>query len=532
MHRTLENPTDTGGVAAGVAAQQDTGQWWRDSVLYQVHLPTFADGDGFGDFTGARTRIGYLALLGVDAVCLSPVQATPQVDGGYTIAEHRLGDLAAFDALVGEVHREGLRVLVDLAPGYTTDTHPWFVDALAGPAGGATRARYHFADGRGPDGMTPPSDWSAATGGPAWTRVLGGQWYLHLAGPDHPDVNWENPDVAGELERTMRFFLDHGVDGFRVEVPRGIVQRSGPSRSNGTTVPHTDIAGHPLTGLTQPVTDAPAVHFDGEDGHQIHRMIRRILGSGSHVAIGALTPTEDGRLGDFVRPDELHEAFDGRLAAAGWDAAALTGAVNGILASMQTAGAPPAWVFVSQDPQRQVSRYGGGEQGQRRARAAALLQLALPGTAVIDAGDELGLPDVAQSADTVAFAVQDGPRVPLPWAGQRDPFEFTGGESAWLTAPDAWSESTVEAQLENTGSMLSLYRQALELRREHPAASGTGIDWYGAPPGCLALRRSGGLVCAVNTTDHPVPLPPGEPILSSVPLSGSSLPADAAVWLV
>jgi alpha-glucosidase len=363
--------------------------------------------------------------------------------------------------------------------------------------------------------------------------VADGQWYLHLFSPHQPDLNWTNPEVVADLERTMRFWLDRGVDGFRIDVAHGMAKPAG------------------LPDMAQPTEQSglledPGGHdprFDVDGVHDLHRTIRRVLdGYPDRMAVGEIWVTDDERLARYVRPDELHLAFNFRLLEAPWDAAALQRAIEHSIAAMHAVGAPATWVLSNHDVVRHVTRYGDGELGTRRARAAALVQLALPGVAFVYNGDELGLPNVELPDEVLQDPVwersnhtergRDGARVPMPWGGEKPPYEFTAGPRTWLPMPDGWGELTVEAELDRPDSMLSLYRRALELRRELPAMSGRKIEWYGPPDGCLAFRREGGLICALNASTFPVPIPDGRVVLASGPLDGGMLQPDTAVWLV
>ncbi|GLZ37766.1 glycoside hydrolase family 13 protein [Actinokineospora sp. NBRC 105648] len=513
--------------------------WWQGAVFYQVYVRSFADsdGDGVGDLEGIRSRLGYLELLGVDALWLTPFFRSPMADHGYDVADPRavdplFGDLAAFDRLVADAHAHGIKVTVDVVPNHSSDQHPWFQEALAAPPGSRERARYFFRDGRGPDGAQPPNNWTSVFGGPAWTRARDGQWYLHLFTPRQPDLNWDNSEVRADLVGTLRFWLDRGVDGFRIDVAHGMAKPAGLPDMPAYLIGITGAQAHP----------AEDPRFDNEDVHEVHRLIRKVADEypGS-MAVGEIWVESDERFARYVRPDELHLGFNFNLVAADFDADAVRRAIDH---SLTAAGqSPPTWTLSNHDVSRHVTRYGGGDLGVRRARAMALVQLALPGVAYLYNGEELGLPDVALPDWALQDPLwersghtdrgRDGARVPLPWEGSEPPFAFTEGDKTWLPMPPEWAGLTVEAQLEDPDSMLSLYRQALELRKTHAAFSGGELEWYGAPPGCFAFRRKGGgLICALNTSGAPVPLPPGEILLSSAPVSDTELPPETSVWLV
>ena len=515
-------------------------------MFYQIYPRSFADsdGDGVGDLAGVRSRLGYLELLGVDALWLSPVMRSPMADHGYDVSDPRdidpiFGDLAGMDALVADAHEHGLKVTMDLVPNHTSEAHPWFLAALAAGPGSPERARYLFRDGIGPDGSKPPNNWPSIFGGPAWTRVTAAdgtpeQWYLHIFAAEQPDLDWTNPEVHADLAETLRFWLARGVDGFRIDVAHGMAKPPG--------LPDMDTE---LLADNQLLANSDSdPRFDHDGVHEIHRMIRSVLDeTPGAMAVGEIWVANDERFARYLRPDELHLGFNFRLVEAAPTADAVREAVEHSLAIVVAVGAPPTWTLSNHDVERQVSRYGGGEQGTRRARAMALVELALPGAVYLYNGEELGLPNVDLPDGALQDPVwersgrtergRDGCRVPLPWEGTAPPFGFSASSQTWLPVPAEWAELTVEAQLEDPGSMLSLYRGALEIRAQRPKISSTELEWYGAPAGCLAFRRKGGgLVCALNTSDEPVPIPPGEVLLSSVPLVDGLLPPDAAVWLL
>ncbi|WP_083267786.1 glycoside hydrolase family 13 protein [Lentzea guizhouensis] len=514
--------------------------WWRDAVFYQVYVRSFADsnGDGVGDLDGIRSRLGYLELLGVDALWLTPFYRSPMADHGYDVADPRdvdplFGDLAAFDRLVADAHEHNIRVTVDLVPNHSSDLHEWFQEALQAGPGSMERARYIFREGRGFDGSQPPNNWVSVFGGPAWTRVPDGQWYLHLFAPEQPDLNWEHPEVRADLEHTLRFWLDRGVDGFRIDVAHGMAKPDG--------LPDMEIRAQVPGVLSDDVHDP---RFDNDGVHEIHRMIRKVMdGYPGTMAVGEIWVKDDERFAAYVRPDELHLGFNFRLVEAGFDADAVRSAIEHSLGAVALTGTPATWTLSNHDVVRHVTRYGGGALGEKRARAMTLVELALPGVIYLYNGEELGLPNV----ELPDWALQDptwersgrtergrdGCRVPIPWEGTAPPFGFSTAVNTWLPQPNEWDHLTAEAQLEDPGSMLSLYREALEHRKNSPAFGGDELEWYGAPAGCFAFRRKGGgLICALNTSGASVPLPPGKVLLSSGPMDGDQLPPDTAVWLV
>lgn len=515
--------------------------WWRDAVFYQVYVRSFADsdGDGVGDLAGIRSRLGYLELLGVDALWLTPFYRSPMADHGYDVADPRdvdpiFGDLSTFDALVADAHRHGIRVTIDLVVNHTSSEHPWFRDALRAGPGTPERNRYVFREGRGFAGSEPPNNWTSGFGGPAWTQVGDGQWYLHLFSPQQPDLNWDNPEVTEDVEDSMRFWLDRGVDGFRIDVAHGMAKPK--------ELPDMDPRARHSAGAW-PAGPSRDPRVDNDGVHAIHRRFRTLLDSyRARMAVGEIWVRDQERFSRYLRPDELHLGFDFRLAEADFDADAVRTAVERSLAAVSEVDSPATWTLANHDLPRQVSRYGGGEAGVRRARAMALVTLALPGAVYLYNGEELGLEDVElpewalvdprweRSGHTDRG--RDGCRVPMPWEGNQPSFGFSQSEWTWLPMPNEWGPVTAESQLEDTGSTLSLYRTAIELRKQHRAFSGEALEWFGAPPGCFAFRRKGGgLTCALNTSSAQVPLPPGEVLLSSGPLAGHHLPPETAVWL-
>lgn len=382
--------------------------WWRDATFYQVHVRSFADsdGDGVGDLDGVRERLGYLELLGVDALWLTPLVGPPSA--GPRDVDPLFGDLAAFDRLVAEAHHLGIRVTVDLLPDH---------------------------------------DWA-------------------------------------EFEHTLRFWLDRRVDGFRVDATHGLA-----------------------------------------DVRDIHRLVRRVLDEyPGTMAAGEMSLTDSERLALHTRQDELHVGLNLRLMLAGYDAVALRTAIDASLDTAAMAGVPPTWTLSDHDVVRETTRYGDGVLGRQRARAMALVELGLPGVAYLYNGAELGLPNVPGLG-------RDGCRVPLPWEGSEPPFGFSPG-TPWLPMPPEWAKLTVERQLEDADSTLSLYREAIDLRKTHRAFAGAELEWYGAPAGCFAYRRKGGgLICVLNASDTAVPMPAGEILLASGPLNDRHVPPNTAAWL-
>ncbi|WP_328860347.1 glycoside hydrolase family 13 protein [Streptomyces sp. NBC_00306] len=531
-------PAPTAAEGQSLASSSSEGRdWWRDAVIYQVYVRSFADsdGDGIGDLRGATERLPHLAELGVDAVWLTPFYASPQADGGYDVADYRavdplFGDLADADDLVRTAHELGLRVIVDVVPNHTSDQHPWFLAALADPDPEGARRRYHFRPGRGAHGELPPNDWESVFGGPAWTRTPDGAWYLHLFAPEQPDLNWDDQEVHEEFDSVLRFWLDLGVDGFRIDVAHGMVKAAGMP----------DI-GH---GEQASLIGSQTLPFFDQDGvHEIHRGWRRLLDSypGERIGVAEAWAPSAERLALYVRPDELHQAFNFQFLRCPWEPAAMRSVIDESLAATASVGAPTTWVLSNHDVVRHPTRYGGGAQGLRRARAAALLMLALPGSTYIYQGEELGLPEVTDLPSEVrqdpAFfraagqdGFRDGCRVPIPWTAKGPSYGFGEGGS-WLPQPAEWGALSVAAQTGDPLSTLELYRSALALRRQLP---GGPMRWLPGPDGLLVLARNG-LVCTLNTTASTVELPtPGRLLISSdamdQPGDTARIPADSCAW--
>ncbi len=526
---------DTFGAADHAAAYLSGADWWRSSIFYQIYPKSFADGngDGVGDLIGVRERLDYLKMLGIDALWLSPFYKSPMADGGYDVADPTdvdpmFGTLADFDALVTEAHSRGIKITVDIVPNHFSDQHAWFQQALAAGPGSPERARFIFREGKGPDGAEPPNNWPAMFGGSAWQRVPDGQWYLHIFAPEQPDLNWENPEISAEFERVLRFWMDRGVDGFRVDVAHSMAKPAGLPDMNVIPEPH-----------SQTVSD---LRFDQDGVHEHLRMFRRVMDQYPHrMAVGEAWVPDDARLARYVRPDELHLTFNFRLVEAGWSAEEYAKAIDGSLTAMAEVGAPCTWVLSNHDVVRHTTRYGGGALGLARARAAALITLSLPGSAYLYNGEELGLENVELPDEVLQDPTwersghtergRDGERVPIPWEGNTPPFGFGSSEQSWLPMPAEWADFTVEAELDDPDSTLSLYRKALQLRKGLAELHGSAFQWQQAPAGCLAYRRGPNLVIALNATDSDVELPPGQVLLSSAPIAGDVLPANTAVWL-
>ncbi|MGW6456198.1 alpha-amylase family glycosyl hydrolase, partial [Streptomyces sp. NPDC055078] len=528
------------------------GAWWRHAVIYRIHVRSFLDstGDGIGDLAGVRAGLPYVRRLGADGIRLTPFHPSPRHDDGSDVADHcavdpAYGDLAEFDRLVADARQAGLRVVIDLVPNHCSREHRWFREALAAAPGGAPRSLFHFAAGRGPGGELPPNDWRSVSGGPAWSRIAEadgrpGQWYLHLRGHRRPDLNWRDPRVVRSFDRVLRFWLDRGVDGFRIEGAADLLHHPGPPGS-----------GDPAADERARAADSPLAR-DRPEVHEIWRRWRSLCESYT---------ARDGRVrllaGDFrlptpadeaarVGPGELHQAFSFALLGTPWNEDAFRKAIGDAMRDVSGTGSTVTWLLDNGDRARSATRHHGSDTvaGAARARAAALLMLALPGAACVHQGEELGLPEVELPGEALTDPifrragsrqyVRDGCRVPLPWSGHASPFGFTGPDASappWLPQPGWFAEHPTDRALNDTGSFWHLYRSALVVRRRFHRP-GDGVPRrLEAPPGVLAFARRDGLVCAVNFRDQPAPAPvAGTPLLTSGPCAPGTLAGNSAAW--
>ena len=560
--------------------------WWRDAVIYQVYPRSWADadGDGIGDLPGITARLGHLTWLGVDALWLSPFYTSPQRDGGYDVSDYRdvdprFGTLSDFDALLARAHELGLRVIVDLVPNHTSSDHAWFQEALRAAPGSPERARYLFRDGRGPDGAEPPNNWTSTFGGPGWTRITEpdgdpGQWYLHLFDVSQPDLDWTNTDVRDELESVLRFWLDRGVDGFRIDVAHGLV------KTDGLPDAHT-----PHGFLTDPTAQSPM--WDQPGVHDIYRRWRQIAdeyarpgedpgGGGGpwaandrdRILCAEAWVKPAGALARYVRGDELHQSFNFEFLMTPWLAEDLRHTITETLSAAEDVGAPQTWVLSNHDVVRHATRLGfeqthglkqprgiGADDpqpdtalGLRRARAATTVMLGLPGSAYLYQGEELGLPEATRLPDDVrqdptwersnrTERGRDGCRVPMPWEGSTPSLGFGPGAETWLPQPPEYGALAVDRQRTVAGSTLELYRRLLSLRRELRLGRGS-LTWYEAgSDDVLAFTTSTAdgrtVLVLANLGPSPAPLPDGARVLVTSSPDGSAghdVSIDTAVW--
>jgi alpha-glucosidase len=540
--------------------------WWRNSAIYQIYPRSFQDsnGDGEGDIRGIVSRLDYLKWLGIDAIWLSPFYKSPNKDGGYDVSDPRavdprFGELDDVIDLIAESHKLGMRVIVDIVPNHFSIDHQWFQEAIKSPPESAARSRFHFYSGRGENGEIPPNNWNSIFGGPAWTRIRNAagepdQWYLHLFDSTQADLNWNNSEVREDFSKTLRFWLDLGVDGFRIDVAHGLAKeeilKDHRDPAALTRALRLDVTDMPSEERESLLSDVP--FFDREGVHEIYREWRKILNSygEDRMSVAEAWVHPSSRAVRYVRSDELHQIFNFDFLIAPWDASTLISAIKRTLLEVGEVSAPPTWVLSNHDSPRLVTRLGGGEIGERRARAFALLTHALPGGIYIFQGEELGLSDgeIPDSArqDPVYFRSngtdkgRDGARVPLPWSEEKN-FGFTEG-TPWLPMTRELANRTISKQKGESKSTLNLYRRSLEIRKTHPAlqrSKNQDLEWIELPSGIIGFSRNPGFYLFANTTGLPVTLQ--IPVGSSLLLASSEgiedngqellLPGDATCWL-
>ena len=532
----------------------DGWRWWREAVVYQVYVRSFADanGDGIGDLAGVRASLPYLAALGVDALWFNPWYPSPLADAGYDITDYRsidpaFGTLWEAEQLIAEARELGIRTIIDIVPNHVSNEHPWFREALAASAGSPARERFWFRPGIGEDDELPPNGWQSIFGGPAWTRLSDGDWYLHLFAPEQPDLNWQHLEVRAEYEDILRFWFERGVAGVRIDSAALLVKDPELSEERADSAPDE----HPFT--------------DRDELHEIYRRWRAIADSYEEprVLVGEVWLADVERFARYLRPDELHTAFNFDFLACPWEPGPMQASIQSALAAHAPVDAPATWVLSNHDVTRPVTRYGRANtrfafetkregtptdlvRGRRRARAAALLAMALPGSMYVYQGEELGLPEVEDIPGNLrqdpmwhrsggVDPGRDGCRVPIPWSGAEPPYGFSPNEQVrlWLDQPGDWAPLSVEAQTSDPGSMLSLYRAGLRIRREAPWDSHSELRWLDYGDGVIAFARGDRFRCIVNFGLEPVGVPVGaDVLLVSAAIVGNALPQDTTAWLV
>jgi alpha-glucosidase len=532
--------------------------WWQSAVIYQVYPRSFADGDGdgVGDLAGLIARLPYIASLGVDGIWMTPFQPSPQVDQGYDVSDYcgvdpLFGTMDQFDALLEKAHALGLRILLDVVPNHCSSEHPLFQAALAAGPGSPERDMFHFVPG--PLGMSdndganasanvvPPNNWQSVFGGRAWSRATPGSatdtdWYLHLFSAAQPDWNWRNPAVGDFFDGVLRFWFDRGVDGLRIDVAHALFKADG--------LPDSPSEGGVVDGLRS----NPQVS-DQEDVHEVYRRWRTLAEKYvPHRLLVGEVNLEPARAARYTRADEMHQAFAFAFVKLGWDPEAWAAVGNELEAARQLHGAAPTWALENHDIVRSVTRFGAGELGSVRARAALVALLGLPGAAYLYQGQELGLPEVDVPVEARADPMwarggvcRDGARVPLPWtedAALNHGFSLGENPTApWLPQPDGWGTHAVELQERGPQSALNLTRTALELRRQLWNNSVFTLDdggnWRVDAGDLLICERNEHFLVAVAMGTEPVRLPAGAVLLSSSPLAEDGwLQPNNAAWVL
>jgi alpha-glucosidase len=557
-------------------------EWWRTSVIYQIYPRSFADGngDGMGDLQGVTSRLESLAELGVDAIWFSPFFKSPQKDAGYDVSDYKdidplFGNLADFDALVAKSKTLGLRIIVDLVPNHSSDQHVWFQAALKAAPGSAERNRYMFRDGNGENGELPPNNWESVFGGMAWTRIneadgTPGQWYLHIFDSTQPDFNWENEEVREEFDSVLRFWLDRGASGFRIDVAHGMIKVAGLPDvvHHSSTMSGQD---SPDDVKTQETEDQLIARLEvenpfwGQPGvHEINKRFRKILDEyDERVMCGEAWVHPISRMARWVRPGEYHQTFNFGYLETPWNKEKLQAVVTESLNAFGAVDAPSTWVLSNHDVIRHATRMGYDNiprqgdgvgpnyeqpdeaKGQRRARAASAFMLGLPGGAYIYQGEELGLPEHTTlenkyREDPTFFRTngervgRDGCRVPLPWeAGANDSNGFSTTGKSWLPQPDSYRRYARSAQDGVAGSTLELYKALLKARKQFDMGNG---EFRWAPEfmdeSTLAYINNGILVLS-NFNGDPVVIPAGEILATTqhdLTIEGE-IEHDNTVWI-
>jgi alpha-glucosidase len=550
--------------------------WWRQASVYQIYPRSFSDsnGDGLGDINGITAKVPYLKDLGIDAVWLSPFYPSALADGGYDVDDYRnvdprLGTLEDFNAMASGLHAAGIKLIVDIVPNHSSNRHEWFQEALASPKGSPARDRYIFRDGLGENGELPPSDWDSVFGGPAWERITEpdgtpGQWYMHIFAKEQPDFNWDNPEVREDFLKTLRFWSDRGVDGFRIDVAHALtknLEESLPTKAD-------------LEAQGEALYLAGAhPYWDRDEVHEIYAEWRKLFNEYNppRTAVAEAWVHADRRA-RYASPEGLGQAFNFDLLQADFDSTQFRKIITKNLAEAAASGASSTWVFSNHDVVRHATRYGlpvsapsaeggimageagkqwllaGGKQedvdvelGLRRARAASLLMFALPGSAYLYQGEELGLQEVgseipdAERQDPAFFRNKgveigrDGCRVPLPWTASGNSFGFGPG-GAHLPQPEWFTGHSVEIQETQEDSTLSLYRRALALRSTLQTTE--VLEWLETGRAdVVAFRRPNGWTSVTNFGTEAFDLPAGEVLVSSLPLKANALPGATTAWL-
>jgi alpha-glucosidase len=470
--------------------------WWKEGVIYQIYPRSYFDstGDGIGDLPGITQKLDYLSDLGVDAIWLSPIYPSPDVDFGYDVSNYldidpKFGTMADFERLLEEAHRRGLRVILDLVLNHTSDQHPWFQGARQGKES-ETRDYYLWAGAR--PGGKPPNNWGSLLGGRAWSYdEASGEYYLHLFYKEQPDVNWRNPRVHDAMLDVVRFWCDKGVDGFRLDVFNLYYKHAGLPDNPRRLIPSPPY-------VRRFDWQKHLYDYDQPEMMPLLREIRQILDSyPERYAVGETFPDDAEAAARYSAPGTLHAAFNFEFTHCPWSARRFRRAISrweGLLGPGQW----PTYVLGNHDLTRLASRYGVKGNDDRLKVAAAML-LSLRGTPFIYYGNEIGMRDIPikrkeDVLDPVGrrfwpfFKGRDGCRSPMQWTAARNAGFSTG--KPWLPVHHNFVDRNVESQLEDPASILNFYRSLLRLRKKHAALRrGDLAILTGTPGAVLAFRR-------------------------------------------
>ena len=475
-----------------------TTEWWRDAVGYEVYIRSFADGDddGVGDLAGLTERLDHLAWLGVDVVWVTPFYPSPMVDFGYDVSDYcdvhpLFGDLDDFDRLIAKADSLGLRVVIDVVPNHSSDQHPWFQAARSSPDA-PERDYYHWRDGT-PDGP-PFNNWIGMFGGSAWSYDdVAAQQFLHLFLPEQPDLNWANPAVNDEFDRILRFWLDRGVSGFRIDVAHAMAKD--PQLRDNPVLYEIDGTEHRWVQFDSLRHDHDILQ---PEAHDIFRRWRKIVEEYDAVLIGETYVLDPDDFGSLLPGDGLHVGFWFKTMHVEWDATAIR---ESLAAPLEAANTPVGWVQASHDDPRPPTRFGGGAIGRDRSLALSTLLLALPGMPFLYQAEELAIPDGVvppeRKSDPVGGddvdAGRDGCRTPVPWS--LEPGEgFSRTAEPWLPSSHDTVDQTVAGQQADPDSPLHRVRRLIEVRRglDRDAV----VEWIDCDDRLVRYRRGGHEVVA------------------------------------
>ncbi len=539
--------------------------WWRQAVVYQIYPRSYADqnGDGIGDLKGITSRVPYLKELGVDAVWLSPFYPSELADGGYDVADYRnidprIGTLEEFDVMLETLHANGIRVFVDVVPNHSSDQHEWFQAALKAAPGSPERDRYIFRDGKGENGEIRPSELVSHFGPTAWTRITEpdgtpGQWYMHLFAKEQPDFNWDNQEVRDDFIKTMRFWSDRGVDGYRIDVAHALVK----DLKNGHLP---ERQSYDVSVMKDDGTDDL---FDRDEVHEIYASWRQVYNEYDPPRVAVAEAwVHANRRAAYASEKGLGQSFSFDLLGTPWNSKKFHDTIDYNLKASSKTGSSTTWVFSNHDVIRHATRFGLSDeinknlpkwfrsadresqinfkQGLERARAATMLILALPGSTYLYQGEELGMHEPLnipsdQMQDPQWFRSEgsisrDGCRVPMPWTSTGSSFGFGPGGSH-LPQPEWFKDVNVEKQDGVKGSTLEMYRDALRIRKDLICEEKLTWVKHWLNNNVLHFKRPNGWQSITNFGNKPIKLPKGQVLISSQPLVDGKIAPNTTVWL-